>query len=293
MDQFIKAVDKILRDNTSGSGDLLSSLITSLGDLLDRHKSTDPLDAAYIGEELKRIRDGKPVFMVMQHFIRKFILFLGEKSSVTASGAKLFIDTYSEEWKDVNERIWKNLQQFVDLAGKTILLHSNSSTVTSLFGHLQASTSGIRLIQTESRPAMEGRIQGSRLAGLGFPIALISDASVFRYMQQADIAILGADAVFPEFFINKAGSHAIAMACKEYNKPSMVVCDSRKLWFNKHVQSASVTGFDQPAPAGELWNDPPGNISPENYYFEKIHNSLISWFVFENSKKQGQAIAPY
>jgi translation initiation factor 2B subunit (eIF-2B alpha/beta/delta family) len=291
MDRFTSSVDTLLADNTSGSGDLLTFLTDSIKGLADRQETKSKLDARKFRGQLVRIREGKPVFLVLQHFTGALTGFLGDKSFVKIDALKAFIDAYTEEWKDVNERITSNVHQVTGLAGMTILVHSNSSTVCSLLGSTQSAASGIRIIQTESRPVMEGRIQGRRLADLGYQVKMITDASIFMYIQQADIAILGADAVYPEYFINKSGSHSVALACREYGKNCLVVCDSRKLWFNQHENAVSLTGFGRPAPPEELWADPPGNITIENYYFEKIPVSLVSKFVFENRIVEGRNIS--
>jgi len=287
MKQFIESVKKLLADSTSGSGDLLTSLITALSELVARQKPDENLKIPAIHEQLTRIRDTRPVFMILQHFIREFMQFAAKEPPVTASAAKAFIDAYIDAWKDVNDRISDNFHQLADIKGKTMLLHSNSSTVTSLFSSLQVIPSGIRIIQTESRPVMEGRIQGARLADMGFPVTLISDASVSMYMPQADMAILGADAVYPRYFINKTGSHSIAMACREYGKPCVVVCDSRKI-IPAEQWDKSTEAFDQSYPAMELWIDPPENVIIENHYFEKIPNYLVSRFVFEDRTVEGK-----
>lgn len=290
MERFTSSVDTLLADNTSGSGDLLTFLTVSIKSLADRQEADSKLDARKLLGQLVRIREGKPVFLVLKHFTGALTGFLGDRSFVKIDALKAFINDYKKEWKDVNERITAHVQQLTSLTGMTILVHSNSSTVCNLFDSLEPAASGIRIIQTESRPVLEGRIQGRRLAEMGYPVKVISDASIFMYMQQADMAILGADAVYPSYFINKSGSHSIAVACRESGKSCLVVCDSRKLWFSQRGNAFSADNFGSPARPEELWADPPENITAENFYFEKIPDSLISWFVFENMIVEGRNI---
>ncbi len=213
-----------------------------------------------------------------------------ERSSLPAADIGGFIDNYQITWNNINELISKNLQQLTDPKDKTILLHSNSSTICGIFKEIAELKHKVRIIQTESRPVMEGRIQASRLAELGFQVTIITDASVNRYMEQADIAILGADAVYPEYFINKSGSHSIALACRDNEKSCLVVCDSRKLWLNQYKDIPAGDAHNQPAPSHEVWNDPPANVIIENHYFERIPNRLINWFVFEDQTIAGNHI---
>jgi len=290
MDQFIKSIETLLVDNTSGSGDLLASMIRSVKDLVSRTEPGEGIDTGLISKQLIRIGEEKPVFLVLQHFTGEFLQVCLERSSLPGTDINNFIDDYMNRWNHVNELITNNLQQLADLSGKTILLHSNSSTVYGLFREIASYNTLIRIIQTESRPVMEGRIQASKLAGQGYRVTLITDACISRYMEQADLAILGADAIYPDFFINKSGSYSIALACREYSKSCLVVCDSRKLCLNKEKEIAAREAFDQPASAREIWNDPPSTLNIENHYFEKTPNSLVSYFVFEDNSIAGNRI---
>jgi len=282
MDQFIKSVDDLLSDNSSGSVDLLAALIRAVKDLVSRSGPAKEIDAVSVSEILIRIRLEKPLFFVLQHFISALLQLFQEGSTLASSRIEDFVNEYTSQWNQVNELISKNLLQKYDLEDKTILLHSNSSTIYGLFEVIADSKLAVKIIQAESRPVLEGRIQASRLADLGFQVTLITDASISRYMEQADLAILGADAVFPEYFINKSGSQSIALACREYGKSCLVVCDSRKLWLNQEKEITAAGFFDQPSPPNEVWNDPPSSLNIENLYFERTPNRLINWFVFED-----------
>ena len=289
MDQLRKSIEKLLSDNTSGSGELLHSLIQSLNQLASRRGKDVPIDAGIIREQLLRIQEEKPVFLVLQHFTGRFLEETGKNRALTAENISRFLSDYTTRWSNVTESIWNRLQQVADLSGRTVLLHSNSSTIYGIFREAAAHSIPIKIIQTESRPVMEGRLQASRLAELGFNVTLITDAGISRHMEQADLSILGADAVYPQQFINKTGSRSIALACREYGKPCLVVCDSRKLWLNQEA-GTGIDDFDIPAPACELWDDPPGKLNIENFYFEQIPNLLVSRFVFEDEIIEGNKI---
>ena len=99
--------------------------------------------------------------------------------------------------------------------GKVVLTHSFSSTV------VHALQQGIpkRVICTESLPGGEGGRTAALLHG-----EVIADAAVYSALSDADIVLVGADAVTPDAVINKVGTAMVALAARERGKPAWVLC---------------------------------------------------------------------
>ena len=290
MDRFRENIDDLLADNHSGSGKLLESLVGAIGELVSGQEEECSVDAGLLREQLSGIIREKPHFLVLHHFINELLRVTGRERSLPCSQVRAFIDRYRKRWGKAEALIASYLEQAVSLNGKTVLLHSNSKTVCSMFGGQGLTGSGIRIIQTESRPVNEGRLQAEYLAKLGFEVTLVTDASVTRSARKADFALLGADAVYPGTFINKSGSYSIALACREFGKDCLVVCDSRKLWLNQAGGSTFDASFGEPAPPEEVWQGAPDNLEIENHYFEQIPNSLVTSFIFEDRIVAGAKI---
>jgi translation initiation factor 2B subunit (eIF-2B alpha/beta/delta family) len=105
------------------------------------------------------------------------------------------------------------------VCGKVVLTHSYSSTVVRA---LQAG-SPARILCTESEPGGEGRRTAELLRGF-----LVADADIESAMGEADVVAVGADAVTPEWVVNKVGTGAIARAAAERGVPAWVLCGSEK-----------------------------------------------------------------
>ena len=135
-----------------------------------------------------------------------------------------------------------------------------------------------------------GKIQAQFLAGLGYNVTLITDASVALYADMIDMILLGSDAIYKEFFVNKTGSHLIALVSQEFGIPLYVLADSRKIWNKQDLTSLSQTISEDPKPPGEIWTDPPDGINPENYYFETIPNKWVDLFITESEAINGKEI---
>ena len=273
---YIKSVfDEIKTDNTSGSGALLKKLI-------DRLSGYNNVTSAWTKKESEEIyglftvfRNDMSDFAVITHFCNFMIDCIRKKKVQDSDTFLQFVKRYSDDWKDVNDRIAENFIAKVSLKGKTVLLHSHSSAVISLFEKLREDA--INIIQTESRPVYEGRLQAKRLAGQGYKVRLVTDTGFTPLFDDIDYAILGADRIYNDFFINKTGSYAIALLCREKAVPLYVLADSRKI-----LNIDLPAGYkEKPRPAGDVWSSPPSGITPINYYFEAVPVDLTTRLITE------------
>lgn len=271
MINLYEEVDKIWNDHLSGSAEILHKYIDLLKNLTDRQDQNSLLNF------IIQSRERHNTFLVVRHFLDEIIRFLQADLYDWRNDLKHQIMDYETNWNNVNERIASAAGTVIDLSNKTILLHSNSSAVKSFFSTQKAHAKKIRIVQTESRPLMEGRIQAEFLAGSGYQVKLVADSAIGRYAGSAGMSILGADAIYKDFFINKCGSFPIALLCREQGIPLYVLADSRKIWSGSELSDP----VEDIKPPDELWKNPPDNVIVENYYFERIPNELVNLFITE------------
>ncbi len=271
--------NEVKRDNFSGSGTLLYKLISGLSECSGNKNDT----AVTAEQETKQLftvfRDEMKDFAVISHFCNYMIENLGKHQKQEPVLTDL-IAAYTEKWKDVNNMVAAGFLRSIEVRGKTVLLHSQSSAVISLFSKLGEKSHETGIIQTESRPVMEGRRQAEKIAGLGFSVKMVTDTGFTPLLDEIDMAILGADTIYKDHFINKTGSYAIALLCREKNIPVYVLADSRKFINSNHPKGR----MEKPKPDAEIWNDPPQNIKPVNYYFETVPINLITGFFSEKDQ---------
>uniref|UniRef100_A0A383WBQ4 Nudix hydrolase domain-containing protein n=1 Tax=Tetradesmus obliquus TaxID=3088 RepID=A0A383WBQ4_TETOB len=99
--------------------------------------------------------------------------------------------------------------------------HSSSSSVSK--------GPGLSVIVCESRPLCEGVSMARRLAAAGLNVTLITDAQAGVFVEQADVVLLGADAVTPDGVVNKVGSRLLALAAKAAGVPVVAVTECLKV----------------------------------------------------------------
>jgi len=107
------------------------------------------------------------------------------------------------------------------------LLTGNGSSSSSFKGSSKGP--GLSVIVCESRPLCEGVTMAQRLAAAGLSVTLITDAQAGVFVEEADLVLLGADAVTPAGVVNKVGSKLLALAAKAAGVPVVAVTDSRKV----------------------------------------------------------------
>ncbi len=290
MTTFNEELDKIRDDHYSGSAEILEQYIDLLRHQYKKGDLRSSIDKNFILKNLDQLRLNHPTYFLVQHFINEAVQVIRSGKTEWDVNLSNFLKEYELTWKDVNKLIAAQTESCFQLINRTILLHSNSSALKSLFKLHRPDAAKIRIIQTESRPQAEGRVQAKYLADLGYHVTLITDASIALYAHIIDMVLLGADAIYKEFFVNKTGSHLIALVSQEHGVPLYVLADSRKIWNKQDHSKLSQTISEDPKPASEIWLDPPEGIDPENYYFEPIPNKWVDLFITESEAINGKEI---
>ncbi len=279
---------QVFNDNQSGSVAVLQQLIRAVSSFLVRE--IDP-DRAYeiLEQRMPVMRKSLGHFAVVDHFLK----YLEEKiASFNNSPNELeplfdSVKNYDELWKDANQKVASVAFDYLACEGKTILLHSNSSVVTSFFKKLSENGINVRIIQTESRPVNEGRYQAQILAGLGFSVEFIVDAATGFMLPQVDMAITGADQIHKTYLVNKIGTLALGLLCREAGVPLFVLADSRKISTspgNPELLRKIIR------PAHDIWSVMNERIHPVNFYFEPVNSQLFSAIITEKAVFNPEAL---
>lgn len=103
-----------------------------------------------------------------------------------------------------------------------VLMHSYSSTLMGIFQSAANDKKHFKVICTESRPLRESRNAVNVLTRLGIETMFISDASVYEFMNEADMIIMGADTLCTNGDVaNKMGSGANCASCTKLQDTSL------------------------------------------------------------------------
>ncbi len=218
MNRCKELFDRIAADRQSGSLKILNDTLSAVERCLKQGFSETELSG-----HLQRLMEIFPDFALLHHFGNSYSKAMAESQDIAG-----FLSRYSSFWKNADRKVAINFLLRADPAGKTLLLHSNSRTLHALFETLRQKHISTRVLQTVSSPGYEGSVQAKHIASLGFPVKLIPDNSVGKYLRNIDMFLSGADRITPDFVINKVNTRTIAELCQTSGIPAYALADSRK-----------------------------------------------------------------
>ena len=125
---------------------------------------------------------------------------------------------------------------------------------------------------SESRPAAEGRDLAGTLAAMGIQVTVFGDAAIAHALEGSDAVVVGADAVGPDWFLNKSGTRMLAAAASQQGVAVYVVA-GRDKFVGPAVASRLVIRDGAP---DEIWASPPAGVEVRNPYFEYVPLDLVT-----------------
>lgn len=166
-------------------------------------------------------------------------------------------------------------------AGRTVMTHSLSSTVREVFRLLK--DGGVRAIVSESRPLCEGYALTDQLSEWGIPTVLITDAQLGLFVKQADLVLVGADAILEDgAAVNKAGTYLLALAARDQGVPFYVCCESFKR------RSAGMGPLElEEMGTEEIGAPEQPHVTVRNVYFDVTPRRLITGWINEHGLDGG------
>jgi ribose 1,5-bisphosphate isomerase len=163
--------------------------------------------------------------------------------------------------------------------GAVVFTHCHSSTVTRMIAKAKAKGKNFRVICTETRPALQGRITAKELVGYGIDTTFIVDSAARTFMDQADLVVVGADAITSEGnVVNKIGTGGLAVIAHESRIPFYVV--SELLKFDPETLSGECEKIEQRNPS-EVWADAPKGLTVRNPAFDVTPSRYIHGLICE------------
>jgi len=111
-------------------------------------------------------------------------------------------------------------------SGDTVLCYGYSTSVLSIVAKAQEQGRNLKVVVSEARPELEGRLMAKEFLKLNVPTTMIIDSAVSYFMKDVDRVLTGADAVTANgAVINKIGTSTIA-AVAHYSRVNVFVAAS-------------------------------------------------------------------
>jgi ribose 1,5-bisphosphate isomerase len=204
-------------------------------------------------------------------------------SEMVVSNAGLFLQNLEASSERTAEIGAKRIHD-----GMLIFTYCHSSTVTRMIAKAKADGKSFSVICTETRPAFQGRITAREMVELGVQTMFIVDSAARSYMGDADLVVVGADAITSEGnVVNKVGTSGIAVLANEARKPFYVV--SELLKFDPETLYGACEPIEQRNPA-EVWKEAPEKLSVRNPAFDVTPSRYIHGLICEEGVISPQSI---
>ena len=271
-------IDQIRMNNTSGSAELSKQAAEILIFLVDNVSVTSSSKLINLvhntaDELIKAQPMMAPIFNIANTTLLENI-GLKNKEEIKHNvhhSCEQFIQDLALSYKIISELTFKIIRD-----DSTIITHSYSSTLLKTLIFAKETGKIFNIICTESRPMNEGVQLAKQLGKKGIKVKLIVDAAVYSFLPDADLILIGADAVSYSGLVNKIGTHGLATAAKQYNKTLYALCSTNKILPKEYTININY----QKNPK-EIISQPLTNITPINYYFDITPLEYITGIITE------------
>ena len=237
----------------------------------------------------KRIISIKPSMAPVANVVDR-ILSLSEdllEKDASISEIKQKINLWAESYFKVSENALKDISIYGSKllsSSSVIFTHSYSESIFEIFKRVKSLQKKFRVICTESRPLLEGREFAINLSNLGIETNLIIDALSASFIRQADIVLVGCDAIYIDgSIINKAGTFLVSILAHKFDVPLYVAAESSKIYpFSSYGMLLPLEERPEKEVLGDLRIPKDIPLKVTNQFFELIPHHYIRGFITEN-----------
>lgn len=167
----------------------------------------------------KRLEEARPTAVVLHNCIE----------IISSSPRISTIDSLIDSLKTVGKRESIYSDKIIHNDSK-IITYCHSGEAMSFIKHAgTVHKKKISVIACKTDPLEQGIMTAKDMAGEGIPVTLIDDNAIGFFIKEADMAIVGADALRKEGVVNKIGTSLLAQAANGASKPFYVVANSLKI----------------------------------------------------------------
>ena len=199
---------------------------------------------------------------------------VGAMAKVVSSSSRQFLKNLEASKECIAEIGAKRIRD-----NMVVFTHCHSSTVTHLLSKAKKDGKTFEVIVTETRPVFQGRITAKEMLALGVKTTFIVDSAARSFMRNADLVIVGADAITSEGnVVNKIGTGTIALLAHEARKPFYVV--SELLKFDPATVCGDYEQIEERSP-DEVWKGAPEKLVIRNPAFDVTRRDFIHGVICE------------
>lgn len=189
--------------------------------------------------------------------------------------AQRSIDQFVDELEASTERIAREAQSLLSNVSRVVTI-SASSTVAAALRNAHAANPRLMVVCPESRPLDEGVTLAQSLSNAGIAATVCTDALAPSLVQDADVVLIGGDALAPGGLVNKSGTFPLALAARHFSVPCVALVSRLK------VRPRFDTDWIAEMPSAEVADITDPRIRVVNRYFDRTPLELLTHVVTED-----------
>lgn len=283
MEKVQSIADRIRRLELKGARKVAIASVQALKTLAEETKADSRQEFM---DELSKARETLFASRPTEPFMRNAVRFvMSQVESASKNNVKDLAGIVSSSSDEFLAKLEKSRERIAEIGAKRIrdeivvFTHCHSSTVTHLLSKARLDGKDFEVICTETRPIFQGRTTAREMLNLGVKTTFIIDSAARSFMNEADIVIVGADAITSEgSIINKIGTAAIALFASEARVPfyaasELLKLDPSTLWGD--YEMIEERGRE------EIWEAAPDLLIVRNPAFEVTRREFVHGIICE------------
>jgi len=275
MEKYLRRIEEIARDRKHGARELYRWAVENLMDWVKERGKDHPQELIPLLAETAR---AQPSMAPLLNLVNQVLLAWEE--GITR--VHILLESALQEEKG-------SIARLVDegiklLQGKRIVTLSRSSTLLEVIKALVEKGEKPEILISEGRPLMGGVATAHLYHSMGLKVTLCTDGLIFSLVREGDVIALGADAVTPQYLVNRCGTYPLALVARERGVPFYTFTHTNKL-----LPPALVPLFRmEDHPPQEVLDNAPFKIV--NYYFDQTPLDYITAAITETGPLNPQEI---
>ncbi len=268
---LIKTIQAIKTLKIQGAENVSTKALESIKDHIKNFKPSSNLELFLELEHSKSLLiNTRPTEPELRNYLHAIQVITKKDSKATKQEIIKKISQLLNQKSKSKKKIIQNGKKLIQ-KNSIIYTHCHSSTVTSILIAMRRNIKEVH--NTETRPLFQGRITAKELAKANIKVVDYIDSQMLDAMKDANVILIGADAITKDGLYNKVGSEEIAMLARDKKIP-LYSCAS--LWKFDFQEEKIEARSGQ-----EVWAHHPKNIKIENLAFDLVPLKLIKGIVCE------------
>jgi translation initiation factor eIF-2B subunit delta len=279
-------LENIMNDNLSGSVALTQNTLQFYRDFLaNLAGSSLELEGIFqqFQDEAKKILKSQPNMVLLRKTTNNILIYFKRlvKSDKELEQILKAIDkkivTIEQEISTRVEKIANTGSRIIAPTNKLMTI-SNSTLVKNIITKAHTQKRKFEVFCCKSHPPDEGVLLAEVLDKSGVKTTLISDSQIGVFMQQMNLVLIGADRIYDNGFVNKAGTLSLCLIAKYFKIPVYLAVETTKI-LSESERVIKLISHDK----DEVYNGSRKKLSVKNVYFEKIPIDLVHKVICEDS----------